>query len=206
MIKNIIFDWSGTLSDDLIPVYNVTMKVFKKVGLKSITLKKFKKEFTLPYMIFYKKFKENVNKENIDKLFSREIDLIDSPKLFLETEEVLRFLKQKEIKMVLLSSCSQKQLEEDIENYKFQDFFVDINGSVHNKVKTITEIMCKNNFKPKETIYIGDMTHDIDAGKKAGISTVAVSYGYQSKEKLLEKNPDFLIENLKELKNIVLSI
>jgi len=64
--------------------------------------------------------------------------------------------------------------------------------------------MQKNNFKPEETICVGDMTHDIDMSRKAGIKIVAVSYGYQSKEKLLEKNPDFLIEDLRELKNIIL--
>ena len=203
MIKNIIFDWSGTLSNDLVPVYNATMKVFEKIGLDTLTLKEFKKEYTLPYMNFYKKFKKGVNKKNLDKLFSKEIGLTNSPKPFLEVEEVLEFLKQKKIKMVLLSSCPQKQLEEDIKNYEFQNFFIDVNGSVHNKVETIVETMHRNNFKSAETIYVGDMTHDIDTGKKAGIMTVAVSYGYQSREILLEKNPDFLIENLRELKNII---
>ena len=203
MIKNIIFDWSGTLSNDLVPVYNATMKVFEKIGLDTLTLKEFKKEYTLPYMNFYKKFKKGVNKKNLDKLFSKEIGLTNSPKPFLEGEEVLEFLKQKKIKMVLLSSCPQKQLEEDIKNYEFQNFFIDVNGSVHNKVETIVETMHRNNFKSAETIYVGDMTHDIDTGKKAGIMTVAVSYGYQSREILLEKNPDFLIENLRELKNII---
>jgi len=206
MIKNIIFDWSGTLSDDFASVYNTTMKVFRGIGLESITLEKFKTEFTIPYMNFYKKFKKNVNKKDIDELFSKEIDLIDSPKLFPEAKDILEFLKQKKIKIVLLSSYPQKQLEEDIKIYKFQNFFIDINGSVHNKVETIAKIMNRNNFKPKETACIGDMTHDIDAGKKAEITTIAVSQGYQPKEKLLEKNPDFLIDNLGELKNLILTI
>jgi beta-phosphoglucomutase-like phosphatase (HAD superfamily) len=31
MIKNIIFDWSGTLVDDFDAVYKAAMKIFKKV-------------------------------------------------------------------------------------------------------------------------------------------------------------------------------
>ena len=206
MIKNIIFDWSGTLSDDLVSVYTAVMGIFKKLGLKVLTLEEFKKEFTLPYMEFYRKFKKDVDREELQKLYAEEIELVAKPRPFLEAKEVLEFLRQKEIKMILLSVYLQKQLEEEIEDYKFQNFFVDVNGSVYDKTEIVIEIMSKNNFKSDETIFIGDMTHDIDAGKKAGVTTVAVSYGYQSKEKLLEKNPDFLIENLGELKNIVLSL
>lgn len=205
MIKNIIFDWSGTLSDDFVSVYIAVMEVFKKLGLEVLTLGEFKKEFTLPYMEFYRKFKKDVSKEEVQKLYSREIELVDKPKPFPEAKEVLEFLERKEIKMVLLSVYLQKRLEEEIKNYKFQDFFINVYGNAYDKTEAIIKIMRKNNFKPKETICVGDMTHDVDAGKKAKVITVAVSCGYQSKEKLLEKNPDFLIETLGELKNIILA-
>jgi len=38
MIKNVIFDWSGTLSDDLIPVYTATMNLFRKLNLNILSL------------------------------------------------------------------------------------------------------------------------------------------------------------------------
>lgn len=204
MIKNVIFDWSGTLSDDLVSVYTAVMEIFKKLGLEVLTLEEFKKEFTLPYMKFYRKFEKNVSKEELQELYSREIELVDKPKPFPEAREILEFLKQREIKMVLLSVYLRKQLNEEIEHYKFQNFFADVNGSIYDKTEVVIKIMQKNNFKCEETIFVGDMTHDVDAGKKAGVKTVAISQGYQSKEKLLEKNPDFLIENLRELKDIVL--
>ncbi len=62
MIRNIIFDWSGTLSNDLIPVYTATMNVFRKLGLKTLSLEEYKKEFTLPYIHFYHKHKKNWKK------------------------------------------------------------------------------------------------------------------------------------------------
>lgn len=208
MIKNIIFDWSGTLIDDVIFTHMATMKVFEKIGLEKITLEKFKEEFILPYMDFYKKFKEDVDKDKkiIDKTFNKEMNLINKSKLFSEVKGILNFLQQREIKMIILSSYLQESLEKEIKENNLQDFFLDINGGVFDKVKVVMEVMNKNNFKPNETIFIGDMTHDVDAARKAGIKIVAVSCGYQSKEKLLEKNPDFLIENLRELKNIVLSV
>lgn len=204
MIKNIIFDWSGTLSDDVIFTYSATMKVFEKIGIAEITLEKFKEEFTLPYMNFYKKFKNNPDKKIIDETFDKELNLINKAKLFLEVKEVLNFLQQRKIKMIILSSYLQESLEREIKENNLQDFFSDVNGSVHDKTEVVSEIMQKNNFKPAETIYVGDMVHDIETGIKAGIITVIVACGYQSKKVLLEKNPDFLIENLEELKKIIL--
>lgn len=203
MIKNIIFDWSGTLSDDLTPVYIADMNVFRKLGLGVLSFKEFKKEFTLPYMNFYHKFRKDLIKQDVDKLFLQEINLVDEPKPFPKSKEILEFLKKKKIKIVLLSSVPQEKLDKEIKNYGFQKFFVEANGSVHDKIETILEIIERNNFEPIETAYVGDMTHDIEAGKKAKVRTIAVSWGYQSKEKLLKEKPDFFIEDLNELKHII---
>ena len=203
MIKNIIFDWSGTLSDDLTQCYTADMNVFKKLGLKVLSLEEYKREFTLPYMNFYHKFRKDIAKEEVDKLFFQEINLVGEPKPFPKVKEVLEFLKNKKIKIALLSSHPQEKLEKEIKNYGFQKFFIEANGSIHDKVETILEITKRNGFEPDETAYIGDMIHDIEAGKGGKVTTIAVSWGYQPKEKLLKENPNFFINDLEELKKIV---
>ena len=203
MIKNIIFDWSGVLSNDLIPVYRASMLVFKKLGKEPISLEEYKREFTLPYMVFWNKYFPELTKEEEDKLFLKEINLVDEPKSFPNVKKILKFLKQKNIKLAILSSHPQEKLEKEIKDYKFQKFFLEINGSVHDKIETIIKIMKRNNFNPNETAYVGDMTHDIKAGKKAKVITIAVSWGYQPKEKLLKENPKFLINDLKELNKLI---
>jgi phosphoglycolate phosphatase-like HAD superfamily hydrolase len=47
------------------------------------------------------------------------------------------------------------------------------------------------------------MDIDILAGKKTGIITCAVTYGIGKKEYILKTEPDYLIDNLLELKNII---
>lgn len=200
MIKNIIFDWSGVLSDDFSPVYKATMNVFKKLGIKTISIQEYKKEFLLPYMDFYRKFTD-ATKQKVDDLFFKEINLVGSPKPFPKAKSVLISLKNKGIKIILLSS--HPNVRKEVKDYDFENIFTDINSGVHNKIKVIKEIMKKNNFKSKETVYVGDMVHDIEAGKKANVKTIAVSWGYDSKEKLSKRKPDFIIENLDEVFKIV---
>ncbi len=205
MIKNIIFDWSGVLSNDLSPVYKATMNVFKKIGIKRLSLEEYRREFILPYMEFYKKFKVNVDKEEVDRLFFKEINLVEEPEPFPEVKKLLEFLNNKDIRIAVLSSHPQEKLEKEIKDYGFQKIFISINGSVHDKVKIITKVIKRDCFNPKETAYVGDMIHDIEAGKKARVKTIAVCWGYQDKAKLKSVNPDYIAENFGELKDILIN-
>jgi phosphoglycolate phosphatase len=206
MIKNIIFDWSGTLSDDMASCYTATMGVLRKLGLKTMTFEEYQKEATLPYMNFYHKFKEDVDKEEVDRLFYSEINSANKPNPFPKIKELLEFLEKENIRIALLSAHPQRKLAKEIRDYGFQKFFVDVNGSVHDKVEAIMGIMKKNGFRPVETAFVGDMTHDIEAGREAKVTTIAVSWGYHPSEKLLKERPDFLIERPTDLKRLILSL
>ncbi len=201
-IKNIIFDWSGTLSDDLTPVHAASSNVFKRLGVRTLTLEEYKREFVLPYMEFYKRF-TNASKEKIDELFLEEIYHVEEPKPFPKVKQLLESLKKKKVKMVVLSAHFSKKLEKELKDYGFQGFFHEVNGSVHDKVETIKGIMERHNFKPAETAYVGDMEHDIEAGKKIGAVTIAVSWGYTSRERLAKKKPDFLVDKVHEINKLV---
>lgn len=63
----------------------------------------------------------------------------------------------------------------------------------------------KDNFKfifDDNVFLIGDTPKDIKAGKEAGIRTIGVATGIYSKEQLKEAGADFLLENLKNKKEI----
>jgi pyrophosphatase PpaX len=47
---------------------------------------------------------------------------------------------------------------------------------------------------PEETMFIGDSPHDIEAGKRAGVTTVAVTWGPFARETLAEGEPDLWLE------------
>ena len=50
-----------------------------------------------------------------------------------------------------------------------------------------------------ETIMIGDSVNDLIAARRAGMTAVCVSYGYNHGENIAESNPDMLIDSLLEL-------
>jgi phosphoglycolate phosphatase len=202
MIKNIIFDWSGVISDDYICGYQAAMNIFKKLGIKTHSIDEHEKHFTLPYMNFYKKFTDLPKKE-IDKMFEEEIHKVDEPCLLLKVKETLDFLHKKDIKMVVLSSHPEKKLKMEAKDYKLHKHFINIYARVHDKTEEIEKVMKENNFDKRETAYVGDMTHDIEAGQKAGVKTIAIPSRYESKAKLKKANPDFIIDKIMDIKKLL---
>lgn len=202
-IQNIIFDWSGTISDDFKPVYLAIMTIFNHYGLKKLSEETFRKEFELPYMNFYKRYIPGISKSEQDKLYSKAIHEVGEPTMYLSVLNTLDILKKKKIKMAVLSSHPNSKLLKEAISYGIKDFFADINGSVHDKVEEIQRIMGKNNFEPDETLYVGDMVHDIDAAKKAGIKVAVLTWGYDSKEKLSPHKPDYIFNDIKEILSLI---
>ncbi len=203
MIKNIIFDWSGTLSDDLINTFKAVMIVFNKLGIPKISFNEFQLEYTLPYMNFYKKYEINIQKAEIDSLYLEAMNTLRIPTLFRGVRQVLKFFLSKNIMLALISSHPKESLEKEIKFHKLEDVFLIIRYGIYEKTKIIEKFIEECEFDKNQTAYVGDTIQDIKAGKKAGVYTIAISWGYESIEKLKMANPDLMINNILQLKKML---
>ncbi|THE14090.1 pyrophosphatase PpaX [Bacillus timonensis] len=57
---------------------------------------------------------------------------------------------------------------------------------------------------PEEAIMVGDNYQDIVAGQKAGTKTAGVAWSHKGKDFLLEYKPDFMLEKMSDLLDIVI--
>ena len=65
----------------------------------------------------------------------------------------------------------------------------------------IYDLMDRNNIiRPEQVIKIGDTRVDILEGKNAGCRTVGVLTGADSREKLEKNKPDFIVDNIVDIK------
>ena len=69
MIRNIIFDWSGTLVDDLPAVWKATNYALVQAQRTETSLEQFRAEFCLPFTIFYDKHTPNVPLPQLEAWF-----------------------------------------------------------------------------------------------------------------------------------------
>ena len=52
---------------------------------------------------------------------------------------------------------------------------------------------------PADCLFVGDSEVDMEAGKRAGVKTCAVRYGYGSEDELARHSPDYWVDDLREL-------
>lgn len=58
---------------------------------------------------------------------------------------------------------------------------------------------------PGECLFVGDSAADMEAGRRAGVKTCAVTYGYGKREDLARWSPDYWINDLRLLNGLAQS-
>ncbi len=203
MIKNVIFDWSGTLNNDVDSYVDIVNEVFRMMKYdKVMTKEEIRREFTIPYMIFWNKYFPDLTKEDQDDMFRKVIHL-KRCELYPGVKEFLFELKEKGIKIFVVSSDLKRTLIPEATKDGVKDIFVEIFAHVYLKGPKIKEVVENYNLNPEETLYVGDTSGDIDAGKEAGVKTMAVNWGIQCEEKLKEAEPDYFFERVMDVRNLL---
>jgi len=67
----------------------------------------------------------------------------------------------------------------------------------------INKIMRKFGVRPRETVYVGDMVIDAQAGRRAKVKTIIVTTGSSTKTEINKENPCRIISNISELLEIL---
>lgn len=205
MVKNIIFDWSGVIKDAVLGHLWIVNQIFKKFGAKEISLEELRENWVQPYMRFYDKYLPDLTIEKEQDAYKKAIsECPQEAKPFSGIAELIKKFKEKGIRMAVLSSDLSDTILPEVEKFGLKGVFEEIVSDSHDKEESISGIMKRNNFRPEETIFIGDSNHEVEVGKNNNIKTAAITWGFASEKNLKLANPDFIIHNLKELEEIIL--
>lgn len=196
-IRNIIFDWSGTLVDDFHPVLEATNKIFAHYDKPTFTEEEFREKFFLPFPQFYEKYLPEVGLKELDQFYHQHFKMLQENVSPLPgAEAILEFCQKSGIQMFLLSTIHRDHWEVQSERLRFKLFFEQAYVEALDKRKTIKELIQTHQIKPEETLFVGDMQHDIETAKHGGVQSCAVLTGYDSLEKLKKTEPDLIFKDL----------
>ncbi len=204
MIKNAIFDWSGTLQEDMRPVYAATIRTVQRLGANKLDFEEWRREFELPYMEFYRKIGCTASKKSVDAFFREEFEKEPKVGVFKEALPALEKLRAGGVRMAILSAHQQDWVENEVERGGMKKFFTEIRASVHDKRLQIRQMIAQHACRPEETAYVGDMVHDVETARAAGVKAIAVSWGYTPREFLVAAKPDCLVDEWKGLEKAFL--
>jgi phosphoglycolate phosphatase len=203
-IRNIIFDWSGTLVDDLPAVWKATNYVFTQAGIATLTLEQFRAEFCLPFTRFYERYLPHVAMPQLEQWFHAcSQDVQDAAVELPHARAFLEFCRAHQVRTFVLSSVHTDHYVVQSVRTGLCEFIDRPYVQVWDKRTKIAQVLEENRLVKEETLFIGDMQHDIETAKHGGIHSCAVLTGYQTRAQLEAVNPDLIVEHLDELQRIL---
>lgn len=196
MIKNykhIIWDWNGTLLDDVELSLNIINKILTERNIKSLSLNEYRDIFTFPVQDYYEKAGLDFNKYPFAELGKEWIDEYEKHKLKCKlhdgVEKMLKMIVEKTEGQSILSAYSQYTLEEIVKYFKLENYFSHMVGLDHiyatSKVELGHMLMKKLGNGKGEVLLIGDTIHDYETAREIGADCILIANGHQSKDRLL---------------------
>lgn len=204
MFRNLIFDWSGTLVDDLGPVIEATNAVLQNYALPPLDREGFRRRFRLPYREFYAEMLPDVPLEELEACFRTAFDAALTPVTVLpHAREKLAWCAALGIRTFVLTSMDRPAFERQLDAFGLRTSFEATYAGVLDKRELIHRILTTHGLDPAETAFVGDMTHDVETARHGGIASIAVLTGYQHPEILAAVRPDLTVPDLGVLRALL---
>jgi len=212
MYKYVLFDLDGTVSDPMIGICTSVQYSLTKMGLKAPDINTLTPFIGPPLKTSYKEF-YNFSEEEAEQavLFYRErysdIGLFEN-ELYPGMADMLRDLTKKGCRLAIASGKPTVFVKRILEKFQVAQYFEvmmgsEFDGTREKKIDAIMDvlkIMCPGEpVSPENFAMVGDRKFDIIAGKEAGFTTIAVSYGYGPMEELTQENPDIIVDSVEAL-------
>jgi len=201
MKKLFLFDFDGVVVDSLDLYEDAVNRCLKEIGKPPF---RDRQEFL---DIFEENFYEGIRDKGVDVAAFMKASAALAPVLDYgrvkpvgEMEPVLEKLKEQHT-LAIVSSNSNYAIRRILSRYHYDRYFEDILGHEFtlSKIEKIGRAAELLNAVLNETFYVGDTVGDIKEAKKAGVRTVAVTWGWHTGERLQLANPDFLLDSPEEL-------
>ena len=208
MIRNLIFDFDGTLADTTEGIVITTQETLRLMGLPVVSAERFRPVIGLSLRDCFK-YGTETPEERLDEateVYRRIFDGLAVPRttLYEGVPETLEALRGRGMRLGIATSRSEPSLVMLLEEHGLRQYFEILGtvGCVSNSKPApdlVLWVLERFGASPQESVVIGDTIYDVQMGKAAGCSTVAVPYGNHTEELLRSSSPDRIIHDLREL-------
>lgn len=166
--------------------------------------------------VILKTLKGRVDPETFDTVRSKFYALLEDMEL-KAAEEVMLYpgaidtlsrLRERSLKIGLVTNNGRVGTEMTVRRYKLWDFFDavvtrDDCEEVKPAAAPVLKVLAELRSRPEEAILVGDGVMDVMAARAAGLRSVAVPTGPFKSDRLLQAEPDYLLGSINELPRLI---
>lgn len=212
MIRNILFDFDGTLADTAPGILATEVATFTKMGLPVPSEEAMRSGIGLPLGESLRKA-GNLPDELIDEAVTTYRALfpiyeVGNVSVFPGVQQTLDELQARGIRMAIATSRGSNSLGVFLERFDMAKFFEDkVTATDKLPAKPAPDIvltlLARMGISKEETLVVGDTTFDIGMGASAGCRTCAVTWGNHSAEMLQTASPTYMIDEISKILDLV---
>ena len=212
MYKVCIFDLDGTLTDTLESITYSVNKTLDELGFANITMEQCRQFVGDGARVLMERTLRAVGDVELEKI-ERAMEIYGC--IFGENctyhvtpcegvPEMLYKLKEQGVKLAVLSNkphCQAVKVVHAIYGEKLFDWVQGQKDEIPRKPDPagVFYVAKKLGVDYKECLYVGDSEVDVVTGKNAGVKTIAVTWGFRTKEELMIAGAQYMIDKAEKL-------
>lgn len=204
-VKLIIFDLDGTLVDSSIDITNALNYAIRSYSFKPLAVEDVIQMVGEGVTRLIERMAGTVDTSVKDDILARFLEhysehIVDHTQEYPGVRETLEKLSR--YKKAVISNKREALSKKTLKGLGLSGFFDLVVGSDTTAEKKpspvpVLKALSELQTAPSETVIVGDSNFDIDAGKAAGIATIAVTYGYKPVDAI--KHADYMIDSMPDL-------
>jgi len=210
-IDLLIFDFDGTLTDSIPAAIESIQDMIAELGYSRKTKEEIREHIGFGERALVSGSIMTEDDEKVkaaQKVYYKHVsDRLGEVSLYPHVKELLELFKNK-IK-IIISNKRDEFIKKILDDHGLTRYFKEVLGGdqapcLKPDPCALLKMIEKYKIPNNRVLFIGDMTVDVETGKNAGVKTCAATYGFDGKEKLKKSNPDLLIDDILELKELII--
>jgi len=187
----ILWDWNGTLLDDVQYAIGVRNRVFPKFELPAVeSIEEYYAQFTFPVKLYYTR--AGVTEENFVAVahawMDEYVNGCETVPLFPDAVAALDAFAEAGCVQAILSASKSDTLRMQLDVAGIPNRFDAVLGLSHiyatSKEDIGKEYLAQQAIHPDECVMLGDTLHDAEVAQALGCRCVLIARGHQSRETL----------------------
>ncbi len=204
--EHVIWDWNGTLLDDVALSVEIINEMLDERDLPQIVREVYQQLFEFPVEAYYRRLGFDFDEEPFAILASQYIETynrrVRECELHVGVLDILSGIARQGIPQSVLSSHKHSFLVQELQQHRLFDRFESVQGIDNHyaagKLEVGRAMLDRLAIDPSRSVLIGDTIHDLEVARELGVSCILISNGHYARIRL-DSAHDWVLDSLQEL-------